>query len=446
MIDRFGLEDGISLKGVEVVICGFARSGQAAAALATRLGANVTVLDRDTAPGSAERAQQLGVRLVEGREDASDLEGAQLVVASPGIRPDSTWWKAARVAGVPWWSEIELAWRAGIRPVAAVTGTNGKTTTTAMLAACLSASGRASVAAGNIGTPLASCEPGDTVIAEVSSFQLAASQAFGPSVCVLLNIAPDHLDWHGDMDSYIEAKASMFTRIPGEGAAVLHSSVVPLVNTPARPRIFDLQDDTAAAHVAGGNILLDGEPLMPLEDLQRQHVPFVLDAMAAAVAAVELGVPRDAAASALGGFQPEPHRLEEVAEIRDVLWINDSKATDPHAAESALASFYRPVILIAGGLNKGLDLSGLAKSDARLRAVIAIGDAAGEIRSAFAETGIQVLMIDDLRDAVAAAADLAESGDVVLLSPACASFDRFSNYEERGNVFKAAVLEISEES
>lgn len=446
MIERFGLESGAGLTGVRVAVCGFARSGRAAAELLVRLGADVKALDQSPGGDAAAFAEGLGIELSGGQGDASDLDGIELVVASPGLRPSSVWWTTARESGIPWWSEIELAWRAGIRPLAAVTGTNGKTTTTSMLTSCLTSAGLPAVAAGNIGTPLSSRRPGEPIIAEVSSAQLAATSAFTTPVAVLLNIAPDHFDWHGDIQGYTAAKASLFERLDESATAVLHSSVASLIKTSAKTLVFDAQDRAVEAQVLDGTLMVNGEPIMSVEDLKMQQAPFVLDALAAASAARALGVSPEAIRQGLAGFLADPHRLEVVAVLEEITYVNDSKATDPHAAAAALSSFVEPIVLIAGGRNKNLDLSGLASTGARLRAVVAFGEAAQEIAEVFENAEFEVVLVTDIDSAVEMAASRAHRGDVVLLSPACASFDQFKNYEERGDRFRAAVLNRTERS
>ena len=445
-LDRFGLDTGVSFAGVPVAVCGFARSGRAAAALLVELGAKVRILDGKQDPAAIAEAERLGVELIAGREFADDLDGVELCVASPGIRPTHAWWKGARAARILWWSEIELAWRAGIRPLAAITGTNGKTTTTSMLVACLRAGGIEAHAAGNIGTPLSSLRPGDPIVAEVSSFQLAASHAFTVPVAAWLNIAPDHFDWHADLVEYAGAKASLFSRLGSEDTAVVHPSCLPWITTAAAVRAFDLEVRDVEASVRDGWITIGSNRIAPVSSLRRSERPFLLDALAAALCADALGMRADAIAAGLAAFEPDAHRLEPVATIRGISFVNDSKATDPHATEAALGSFATPIVLIAGGLNKGLALDGLTRTGAQLRAVVAIGDAAPEIAAVFEAAGVPVERIDDLEAAVSAALELAEPGDTVLLSPACASYDRFRSYEHRGDVFRAAVLDLERSS
>jgi UDP-N-acetylmuramoylalanine--D-glutamate ligase len=439
-VHSFGLEPGASLSGATVVVCGFARTGQAVAELLTQLKAKVRILEASQDADKQGIAEKLGAQFISGREQASDLEGADLVVASPGITPKHVWWSAARTNNIPWWSEIELAWRAGMKPLAAVTGTNGKTTTVEMLTSVLVQSGIPATAAGNIGTPLASLRPGDPIVAEVSSFQLAASSEFCAPVAAWLNFAPDHLDWHSDLQDYAAAKASLFARQSAQDVCVAHPSVLDRIQTSASVTTFDIAG--ADAQIQEGWLTVRQERIIETSQLRRPHRTFILDALAAAACARTLGTDATAIATALASFEPAPHRLEPVATIDEVDFVNDSKATDPHATEAALASFETPIVLIAGGLNKGLSLQGLAATGANVRAVVTIGEASAAVAEAFRSADVEVVEAGDLEKAVTTAFEKAKPGDTVLLSPACASYDQFRNYEHRGDVFKQAVKNL----
>ncbi|MFP5224124.1 MAG: UDP-N-acetylmuramoyl-L-alanine--D-glutamate ligase [Actinomycetota bacterium] len=446
-VTSFGLKDGTSLRGCRVVVLGLARSGEAAIGLLSSCGAQVRVLDGVDDEQRRSLATSLGVEAVFGRTEADDIGGADLIVTSPGIKPSSVWRMAAEQAGVPIWSEIELAWRAGIRPLAAITGTNGKTTATRMLAEALNAAGVPATAAGNIGLPLAACRPGQPIVAEVSSFQLDTIDAFTAPVAVLLNLAPDHLDWHGSMDAYAAAKQRLFRNLTPEDRAIAHVDCVSHASVgPASVEAFDTTEPEGVQTlgVRDGQLVVADRRILAVSDLNSSYKPFVLDALAAAGAALRLGADLARVADALASFKPDPHRLETIAEIDGVVFVNDSKATDPHATATALEAFPGPVILIAGGLNKGLSFEDVVNASGRVRWVIAMGDAASEIAEAFAATGIEIQIRPELEDAVNEAARQAAPGDTVLLSPACASFDRFSSYEERGQRFTEQVLRIQE--
>lgn len=426
----------MNVEGMYVVVLGLARSGEAAARALVSRGAKVRVLDAADGPAQQERVERLeGAECILGRYEPGDVTGADLVIASPAVRPDSLWITAASSTDVPVWSEIELAYRLGVHPVAAITGTNGKTTTTEMLAAAIGA-----IAAGNVGTPLCSVEPGTTVVAEVSSFQLWGIESFTAPVAVVLNVAPDHLDWHASFDDYAATKARI-TENQSATDALIHGADLAFT-TRARSIPFDVGSlPVDGAGVSDGWIVVPQGRVVEVARLRAKGRPNLADAVAAAAAACALGHdPADVGAS-LASYVPRPHRLETIATIAGVTYINDSKATDPHATLAALAELGN-VILIAGGQNKGLDLRALAEAAPALRAVIAIGDAAGEIAQAFAATGIAVEVSASMEDAVKRATAQARQGDTVLLSPACASFDMFTNYEARGDAFRAAVASL----
>lgn len=432
------------LDGARVVVLGLARSGEAAARALLDRGASVLVLDALDGERQRARAASLGgARLLLGRTDAADVDGAELVVASPGVAPGSPWLKAAEAAGVPVWSEIELAFRLGVRPAVAITGTNGKTTTTEMVTAALSAAGRRAVAAGNVGVPLVGLAGSDAgaIVCEVSSFQLHRIERFRAPVAVLLNLARDHLDWHGSVEAYAEAKARIFENQAAGGTAVHHDDPAcsALLRGAGTPVPF--HEDRLPAGGAGvddGWIVVPQGRVVPVEQLGAPGRPHRTDAVAAAAAAAAAGADPAAIGRALAAYRPKPHRIETIAQVDGVTYINDSKATDPHATLAALEELDR-VVLIAGGRNKGLDLRELTAAAARLRAVVALGEAAGEVDAAFTGAGVRVELATSMEAAVRIARGLAAPGDTVLLSPACASLDMYDGYEARGDAFRAAV-------
>jgi UDP-N-acetylmuramoylalanine--D-glutamate ligase len=446
---------------MRVLVVGLATTGASVVSYTRAAGHDVTVLD--DSPGTSDayaarraQAEAAGAHVLE-RPVAADAtaqgEAADLVVPSPGVRPDHPALVAAHAAGVPVRSEIDLAAaRLRARPDAprlvAVTGTNGKTTVTTLIDRILQEAGIPSAAAGNIGRPLLDAAGDDVavVVAEVSSFQLAfTSDAFAPDVAVLLNVAEDHLDWHGSVDAYALAKAELFRH---QGAAGL------LVVNRDDPVALGLAADAPGAVVRFGTGLpapgdygvvgadLVGPPGV-LAALPASAAPHdVANALAAAAAALAVGADVDAVTRALDGFGGLAHRVQLVGEQRGVRWYDDSKATNPHATSSALAGFEHAV-LIAGGRNKGLDLSGLRVHAPKLRAVIAIGEAAGEVEAAFAGA-VPVVRADSMRDAVRAAAEHARTGDAVVLSPACASFDWYESYAARGDDFAREVATLAD--
>ena len=451
---------------MRVLVVGLATTGASVVSYTRAAGHDVTVLeDRPPTTGAAadayraraEQAVAEGAVLVESADaDTAAARGraADLVVPSPGVRPDHPALVAAHGAGVPVRSEIDLAAaRLRARPEAprliAVTGTNGKTTVTTLIDAMLRAAGIASVAAGNIGRPLLDAAGDDVavVVAEVSSFQLAlTTTAFAPDVAVLLNVAEDHLDWHGAADAYAAAKARVFVHQGPDALLVVNGddAVADALAADAPGRVVRF---VAGAPDPAGYGVHDGELVGPggvvVAPVPATGAPHdIANALAAAAAALEVGAAPDAVARALAGFGGLAHRVQLVGERDGVRFYDDSKATNPHATASALAGFEH-VVLIAGGRNKDLDLGGLRAHADRLRAVVAIGEAAGEVEAVFAGV-VPVVRADSMHDAVRAASARALPHDAVLLSPACASFDWYESYAARGDDFAREVELLTE--
>ena len=423
---------------MRTLVIGAGVSGRAAAGLARNLGDEVTVFDRNP----VAVVDLAGAYPTASGDWSTDLLArADRLVVSPGVPEHAPEIRDALAQAIPVLSEVELAASVVEAPMVAVTGTNGKTTVTGLIADMFIAAGRKAVATGNIGTAFAdvAAEPWDVVVVEVSSFQLRFVEQFHPRVAVLLNIAEDHLDWHGTLAAYAAAKANIF-RNQDAGDLL----------------IYDIDDPGAAAAVAGapsrllpvsGSRVPPGgagpaglELVMMAEgsvELGRFRDPsFVVDLAAAASAALELDVGLDSIARVVAGFQPGPHRRKEVGRWAGVSWVDDSKATNPHAALAATAA-YPSVVLIAGGRNKGLDLAPLARAET-VKHVVAIGEARSELVAAVADPR-HVTAAASIVDAVAAAAAVARDGDTVLLAPACASFDMFDSYAARGDAFAQAV-------
>jgi UDP-N-acetylmuramoylalanine--D-glutamate ligase len=399
------------------LVVGLARSGVAAAAALAERGVHVVAVDRasDADPG---RLADLGVELRFGTEEEALLEGVDLVVKSPGVPAESPVVAGARLRRVPVWSEVELGYRllpAGSRLIG-VTGTNGKTTTTELLGAILRAAGRHVEVAGNVGRALTdaavTAEAGSWIACELSSFQLEDVHTLACDVAVLLNLEPDHLDRHGSFEAYRDAKLRIFERA--------RARVV--------PRGFAIDGIEFSADDA-----LPAEPLIPGRHNRE-------NAAAATAAARAAGLPDEAIAEALRTFPGVPHRLELVRELRGVRWINDSKATNTAAARRGVTAYEAPLRLILGGSLKGEDFGPFARElPATVRSIYLIGAAADELAAALDTAGREYVRAGDLPTAVSRAAADAESGDVVLLSPACASYDQFANFEERGDTFRRLV-------
>ncbi len=442
-----------------VGILGLGNSGLAAALKLADLGAHVTVFDEEDSERLRENARELpsGVHLRIGKARAEDVAGLDLVVASPGIPPSNAWLRAAGSRGIETIGEIELAYRLTKGTIVAVSGTNGKTTTTTLAGRLIEAGGRDVVVAGNIGTPFVSVigddDAGRDYVVEVSSFQLAFAPTFRPKVAVMLNVTPDHINWHGSMEEYVAAKRAMFANQGAEDWAVLNASdpavwamrddtkarIVPFSLSPLDRGLY-VRDETMVAN-------LDGEEaeILPVGRLLIRGSHNVENALAAAAAALCLGVTPAQIAPALSVFEGVEHRLEKVAVVNGVTYWNDSKATNPDATIKALEAFDRPVIILLGGRNKGNpfdELAAVARS--RAKRAFTFGEAAGEIGDVLRRASVPVEQVKGMREAVAAASHAATDGDDVVLSPACASFDEFDNFEHRGTVFKSIVTEMEE--
>src|SRR3954454_9384375 len=387
------------------LVLGLGRSGRAAVAALERRGVEVVAVDRTL-----------------GNDDPSSLEGAELVVKSPGVPGEHAVVAAARERAIPVWSEVELGYRLlPGNPLLGVTGTNGKTTTTELLGAILRAGGRDVEVAGNVGTALTEVaeriEPGASVVCELSSFQLEDVHTLACDVAVLLNLEADHLDRHGTFEAYRDAKLRIFERARAKVA----------------PRGFGI--DGALEFSADDP--LPAEPKIPGAHNRE-------NAAAATVAARAAGVDDAAIAEALRTFAGVPHRLELVREVRGVRYVNDSKATNTAAARRGVAAYDAPVHVIFGGSLKGEDFGPFARDlPPSVRTIHLIGEATEELATALDAAGRAYDRDGDLEHAIAHAASVAEDGEVVLLSPACASFDQFDDFEQRGDVFRMLVERLS---
>ncbi len=461
--------------GLSVCVAGLGVSGPPAARALAALGARVTAVDSRADEPRRELARELadgGVTALLGDGQAETLpDGTDLVVTSPGWRPDAPLLAAAAAAGVPVIGDIELAWRLrpelpdGRQQWLAVTGTNGKTTTVRMLAAMLTAAGHRTVAAGNVGTSavaaVTSPDPCPVIAVELSSFQLHWSSTLRPFAAVVLNVAAHHLDWHGDIGSYARDKG----RIYAPGAVAVYNADDPrsgelAAMAPAPARVVAFRMDAPGQGEVGvtagylvDRAFGDGARLAAVSDVRPAAPHNVADALAAAALARAYGVPPEAVAGGLRAFVPEPHRISLVARVGEVDYIDDSKATNPHAAAASLTA-YRSVVWVAGGLFKGADEDVdelVAAAAPRLRAVVLLGADRAKIAGALARHAPDVPVVEatgtdtgamDL--VVKAAARLAGPGDTVLLAPAAQSFDMFRDYPARGDAFAAAVRRLAE--
>ena len=438
----------LELSGKSVLVLGLGVSGRSAANFCAAHGARVVAADERAADAiEAIQTLEAGIERVVGRP-FPDAAGFDLVVPSPGVAPARYAAAARRV-----WGDVELAFRALPVPIVAVTGTNGKSTTTRLLELLLRGAGLRARAAGNLGEPALSLvgEALDVAVLEVSSFQLETTEAFRPRVAVILNVTPDHLDRHGSFEAYRAAKALILAHQQAQDVAVLNfdDPSVRSLAAQAHGRVLPFRTAGALAHGvcfdAGAVVLRDegGSCLrISLDGLQLAGAHNLENTLAALAAAWAAGAEPERAASALAGFRGLPHRMEEVARVAGVLYVNDSKATNPSAAQRSLASSDTPVVWIAGGRDKGLDFGPLAEAaTGRVRAAVLLGEAAGKLEDALAGR-VESHGVISLEQAVRAAAQLAHAGDVVLLAPACASQDQFRDFEERGERFRAAVAAL----
>lgn len=421
-----------------VLVLGAGVSGMAAARLARSRGMSVTMYAEEDSPEAISQ----GFALATGGWDPVLLTGIDVVVASPGFSERSLPIMESLEWGILVWSEIEFAWRHLTKPIAAVTGTNGKTTVTEAASAMLEASGIAAPAAGNIGSPLSDFvdETSDSLVVEVSSFQLRFVETFHPVAAAVTNVAVDHLDWHGSEISYRSAKSKIFLNqdpsdllvydADDEGASALV--------TGAASELFPVSGSRLPA--GGGGVedghLVIGEVDVVIDDLVSADPIHLVNLATASALALRMGGTPQGVTRAARGFSPGAHRRTVVATSGDVRWIDDSKATNPHAAIASIRS-HDSVVLIAGGLAKGLDIRPLAE-EPNLRAVIGIGTEGPVLVEAAGSRGHLAGTLDR---AVDLAATLAEPGGTVLLAPGCASFDQFSSYAERGDTFARLVEE-----
>ncbi len=486
--------------GLRVVVTGIGKTGFSAADTLAELGARVVVVassDDDAARHAADTLKIVGVRdVILGPEPSAGLplvdgEAAELVVTSPGYKPSHPLLAAAAAADIPIWGDVELAWRVRTRAGRktaewiTITGTNGKTTTTTMVEHMLQAAGLRAIAAGNIGTPILDAvrdpEGWDALAVELSTFQLHFTQSLEPVSSVCLNLAEDHVDWHGSFAAYAADKAKIYTntkvaciynaeqietermvqdadvregcRAVGFTTGLPSVSMVGVVEGLIVDRAFIAERKDSAVELAH---------VSDIADLVPRHL--VANAAAAAALVRAYGLTPENVRDGLLAYENGEHRIQAVAKEGGVLWVNDSKATNPHAASASLSAF-RPVIWIAGGLSKGVDYDGLAGAHAgRLKAVVLIGRDSSALAGALARHAPDVPVIETGRahtgiggvadtpddgdavmaEAVAAAAGLAEDGDTVLMAPASASMDQFSSYAHRGQAFIKAVRELME--
>lgn len=433
------------------LVVGMGVTGEAVARHFLARGLSVVAVEDAPTEATGERLARLGTGVAFEAAPAPGrlaelVAGADVIVPSPGVPHSHAVYRLAAAAGVPVVSEIELAARATDVPIVAVTGTNGKTTVTTLITEMLRTSGRHAVAAGNIGLPLVQAVEGDAdvFVAEVSSFQLEYTSSFRPHVAVWLNVSEDHLDWHPSYDHYVAAKARIWAN-QREGDVAIVSADDEMVMRQARhapAAVITFGIDTGDWRVSDGALTApDGEEIVSVAGLPRALPHDLANDLAATAATIAAGGTLDACRAVLRNFSGLPHRVQLVGDAGGVKYYDDSKATTPASVVAATRGF-ESVVLIAGGRNKGLSMSPLAQLAEHVRAVVAIGEASSDVEAAFA--GVRpVVRAASMREAVARARELARDGDVVLLSPGCASFDWYRNYAERGDDFAEAVREVA---
>jgi UDP-N-acetylmuramoylalanine--D-glutamate ligase len=436
------------------LVVGLARSGQAAARMLAARGEAVRAVDSGHPQGAAG-LEGVGVEVFLDTDGVAQLEGTRTVVKSPGVPREAAVIATALERGIEVVGEVELAWRGLPNRFVAVTGTNGKTTTVELIGHLYRTAGEPVAVAGNVGTALSElvgAAPADeTIVCECSSFQLEDTVAFAPECAVFLNLAPDHLDRHRDLESYLAAKLRIFANQGNDDVAVYNAddpfaADVDLGGCARRIAFCHGAAPDCEVAVAEGTIFYDGEPLLPVSELGLFGEHNVANAMAAAAAALAMGIDREAVREGLRSFAGVKHRLEGVAEIDGVRYVNDSKATNVASATVGIRAFEGGVHAILGGSEKEEPFTPLIDPiRERVRACYLIGATAERMARELApvlEAGVELHRCADLEDAVRRAGAAAGDGDVVLLSPACASFDAFDNFEQRGERFREIVGEL----
>jgi len=440
-------------KGMKVIVLGAAKSGVSSAEILVRFGADVTVTDiiplHKMSESDRNVLQQLDIRLVTGSHPETLLDGTDLIVKNPGISPEIEFLKVAEQRGIKWISELELAWLVSDAEMVAITGTNGKTTTTALAGKVFSGANRQVAVGGNIGLPLTSISAGKgpewLLIVEASSFQLEDCYQLSPRVAVYTNITPDHLDRHKTMDKYIAAKLRLVQNQVKTDFVVVNLDD-PILSTLSFGRgqkigysLTPRKD--ADCYIDAGWFCWRGSRIAPIEILAIPGSHNQQNALAVIAVAKVMQLGSEVITRGLADFTGVEHRLEFVGEHNDVKFYNDSKATNPESTATALKSFGEKVLLLAGGYDKGADFKELAPLfQERVSHLFAYGATGEQISQQVRDGGFNaVTSAKDLPHALNCALDLAKAGDIILLSPACASWDQYENFEERGLHFKTLV-------
>lgn len=461
-LDRDSMVAGSStpdLQGMQVVVAGLGRSGMAAVRFLTCRGARVTASESKLQAELGETTdelERLGVTLESGGNREETFTGADLVVVSPGVPMSSQPLAAARAAGIPVWAEVELAFRFLRGTLLGITGSNGKSTVTAWTAHILAHAGLNAVACGNLGVPLLSLlgddEPGRLYVTELSSFQLEGIHTLRPAVALMTNVSPDHQDRYDSFDDYVSAKERLFENQGADDHAVLNAAdarvtrMAERLDGPCRSFFSTSGQVERGAYLEGGRLKLrlpgEEHDLMDASEIKLAGRHNLENALAAALTARLAGAPAHALAAGLRSFPGLPHRMERVGEMGGVAWFNDSKATNVGATQAVVTSLEQPIVLIMGGQDKGADFATLADVlPGRVRHLILMGEARDTIAAALSGV-VSATQVETMADAVQAAHHRAQPGDAVLLAPACASFDSYRSFEERGDHFRQLVQQM----
>ena len=441
--------------GERAAVIGLGKSGRAASLLLKEEGFEVLGFDlNEDLQEVKKELEEKGIRVELGPYDERSFKGVSLVIVSPGVDPKAELFERLKEKGVKVIGELEFAFQRVKEPIVAITGTNGKSTTTSLIGHILQKGGIKAFVGGNLGTPLSEYvlrrEKAEVLVLEVSSFQLETIESFKPFISVFLNISDDHYDRHRDFHDYLRAKANIFKNQTEEDFAILNfddpvvkefekkikSKVIPISKGPIKGIFLEGEKIRWDFEEKEGAIELKGIPLKGPHNLE--------NVMASIGACLLLGLDEERIREGLYTFQPLPHRLQFVAEVEGVLFYDDSKATNPHATLRALEAFENPVILIAGGLDKGIDLGILKSKVEKLKALVAIGEARPKLKKIFQDL-VPVFEAENMEEAVKLAFSAAKPGECVLLSPSCASFDLFLDYKHRGEVFQKAVRRLASE-
>lgn len=448
------MKDVQDLKAKKVLVLGLARSGEAAARLLANLGAIVTVNDGNPFEKNpaAQNLLEEGIKVICGEHPLSLLDEAfELVVKNPGIPYSNSMVEKAIAKGIPIWTEVELAYRISEAPIIAITGSNGKTTTTTMIADVLNAGGQSALLSGNIGFPASevarTATATDTLVMELSSFQLMGVESFHPQIALITNLEPSHLDYHGDFESYVAAKWRIQDQMTSDDYVILNANQelarTLASKTKAQVIFTSTQEEIDGAYVADDTLYYKGEPIMLASELGVPGSHNVENALAAIAVAKLRGVDTALIRKTLSAFGGVKHRLQAVGSIDGVAFYNDSKSTNSLATQKALSGFdNRQVILIAGGQDRGNTFEELVEHIRGLKQLLVLGETKDLLKRVAEQAGVPCEGVADVYEATLRAFALASEGDTVLLSPANASWDMYPNFEVRGEVFLQAYDDL----